>query len=106
MAKGTGIPVPFPFLGAGAMKSSRLLVVVSVLGVAVGCGGGKGSVSGKVQLEGKPLNSGTITFFGKDGVPYASPIDGSGNYTVTDVPAGTAKIVIISPDPRETNKDR
>lgn len=81
------------------------MLVITLLATASGCGDSKGNVTGKVELEGKKITSGTVTVFGSDGIPYSSPIDSSGSYVVKNVPVGKAKIALISPDPR-LDKDR
>jgi hypothetical protein len=61
-----------------------------------GCGKPKGSVSGQVTYNGKPLKTGFVTFVPEKGPAVDSPIDGEGNYHVKNVPVGTAKIGVRS----------
>jgi len=65
----------------------------------VGCGG-RGSVSGTVKHKnGKPVMSGIVNLIASDNMPYSTTINRDGSYTVLDVPAGPAKIGVISPNP-------
>jgi hypothetical protein len=61
---------------------------------SVGCGS-KGTVSGKITYNGKPLPSGTVTFVPEKGsVVTAAIVDGK--YTAEKVPTGPAKILVTS----------
>src|SRR6516165_7184488 len=75
---------------------SVLLVSLLICSLAAGCGKPKGSVSGKVTYQGKPLTAGMVTFSPEKGAAVNSPIDGEGNYRVENVPVGTAKISVRS----------
>jgi hypothetical protein len=63
--------------------------------LAAGCGGGKGSVTGKVLYKGQPVRGGNVSFVpeGGGGV-MSSPIEEDGGYTIRNVPAGTVKITV------------
>jgi hypothetical protein len=74
--------------------------------VANGCGKGKGNISGKVDLEGKTVQLGDVTFYASNGVPFSAKIGRDGTYTIKDVPAGAAKIVVQSPNPKDVPKNR
>ncbi len=57
-----------------------------------GCGiGGKGSVSGTVTVNGKPLSMGMIVFTPASGTPVAAEIS-DGKYEATGVPTGEVKV--------------
>jgi hypothetical protein len=68
----------------------RLVVLLVPILVLAGCAG-KGDVSGTVSYKGKVLTSGSVTFQGPDGNLHISEIL-DGQYSVTGVPTGTAKI--------------
>jgi hypothetical protein len=69
------------------------LVALVACGPIIGCGPGRGEVSGTVRYNGKPLPSGTIQFLGSDGVPCAGTIHSDGTFSV-QVPAGEAKVIV------------
>lgn len=67
-----------------------------LLPLAGGCGSGKGTLSGEVTLDGKPLPSGTITFYPAKkslGNPLVSAIT-DGKYSVSGVPVGNMKVAV------------
>lgn len=68
--------------------------------VSAGCGG-KGEVSGKVTYQDKPVVYGSVMIIASDKKPYYGQIGEDGTYTVSGVPAGEAKVVVSSPDPRQ-----
>ncbi len=75
----------------------RPFLAVPVLAVlsAVGCGSGKGTVTGQVQYEGRLLPSGQISFLGQTGEKQV--VNGgivNGMYTVAGVPTGPVKITV------------
>ena len=73
---------------------------------AVGCGEGKGDLSGKVSYQGSPLAIGSVLFIGADGKPRTTWIQKDGNYRFDDVPVGEAKLAVYSPDPAKQDKLR
>jgi hypothetical protein len=66
-----------------------------------GCGAGTASVNGKVTFRGKPLTTGTVYLAAPDGVQVPGPIAADGTYHIDAIPAGTAKIGVVSfkPEP-------
>ncbi len=64
-----------------------------------GCGGSRGGVNGKVTFQGKTVASGNVMAIASDGIPYYGKIEPDGTYKIADVPAGTAKIAVNSPNP-------
>lgn len=68
-------------------------VLVLLLPLAVGCGGGKGTVSGTVTLDGQPLPVGNIAFLPSQG-PGASGRIEDGKYSVKGVPAGQVTVTV------------
>lgn len=73
------------------------LILFPLLGLAIGCGSKAGTISGKVYYKGKVLQSGAINIVpeGKGG-GFGSPIARDGTYRVEKVPAGRAKISVVS----------
>jgi hypothetical protein len=63
-----------------------------LIATTTGCGG-KGTVTGKVNLDGKPLPAGRIAFVPSKGVAASGEIK-DGQYTVTGVPAGDVKVTV------------
>lgn len=59
----------------------------------LGCGGGKGTVTGTVTLDDKPLSVGTIAFQPAKGNAVSAPIK-DGKYTVEGVPTGEARVTV------------
>jgi hypothetical protein len=72
---------------------SVLSLVLLALPLASGCGGqAKGTVSGKVTYQGKPVPSGFVTFLVENGAPVHSDIRSDGSYRMEKVPVGLVKI--------------
>jgi hypothetical protein len=71
-----------------ALGSSAILLLA-----AMGCGGGKGDVSGTVTLDGKPLPAGKIAFLASKGAAVSADIQ-NGQYTVAKVPTGNVKVTV------------
>lgn len=65
----------------------------------VGCGAGKGDMSGTVKYKGKTVHIGIVTVLGSDNVPVVGHIDENGTYSVKGVTAGNVRIGVISPEP-------
>jgi hypothetical protein len=71
---------------------------------SMGCGGGKGNVSGEVKYKGQPLAAGTITFLFQDGekqVMHADITDGK--YTLPPTQTGLAKVTITATPPNTSH---
>jgi hypothetical protein len=72
-----------------------LLLVLLLLPLTTSCGSqAKGTVSGKVTYQGKPLPSGFVTFVPEKGAPVYSEIQSDGSYRVDQVPIGLVRIGI------------
>jgi len=69
------------------------------LTLIAGCGRPVADVSGTVTYKGTLVVMGSVVFVGSDGVPHTGQIGPDGTYAVSDVPAGTVKIAVLSPDP-------
>jgi hypothetical protein len=65
--------------------------------VLAGCAPGKGSVSGVVRYQGKPLEAGTILFFDSRQRVREGIIGEDGKYEATDVTAGTTRVAVMTP---------
>jgi hypothetical protein len=71
------------------------LLLAGLFAVSAGCSARKGTVSGKVTVEGKPLQRGLITFLSQVGnkeAANAAIIDGK--YETGEILAGPTKVVI------------
>jgi hypothetical protein len=64
-----------------------------------GCERGRGDVSGTVTLNGKPLPGGMVTFVADNGQAEAARIGEDGKYTISNVPAGPARITVVTQQP-------
>jgi hypothetical protein len=72
---------------------------VALLLLLAGCGGGAdtGEVSGAVQLDGKPVEAGAITFSPVDGKSPTSGCEIKGGRYTARVPIGRMKVAINVP---------
>jgi hypothetical protein len=70
-----------------------------VLICAVGCGGARGSVAGKVTFRGQPVMAGSVVMCGSDKRPATSAIEENGTYSLEDVPVGQVQVAVVSPNP-------
>jgi hypothetical protein len=76
-------------------KGIVLLGFITSLGAA-GCSS-KGTISGKITYQGKPVTAGTVTFVPeKGGGAFTASIQ-EGEYKVEHVPPGPAKIAVSTP---------
>jgi hypothetical protein len=89
-----------------AILSCRPLAVgflVFLLALTAGCGGpGRGSVKGKITVQGKPLPRALITFLPEGG--NRDPVNAAiinGEFETPDMPAGLAKAYITPPQTEE-----
>ena len=92
------------------MKSARrasvgakmALLPILFLVAALGCGGKKGTITGTVTIDGKPVTSGQVTFYPEKekAKPISGPIREEG-YSVSGVPVGPAKITVTTSGRRE-----
>jgi hypothetical protein len=74
------------------------VAAVFVLGLT-GCGDSKSKVRGKVTLNNKTVVWGTVTLVDRTGAFHQADIDLNGNYVLENVPTGTVKIAVVSPNP-------
>lgn len=81
-----------------SVRSAVRLALAAAALVLAGCGG-KGQVSGKVNYKGKPLPTGTITFYDRANRAVSSAIQKDGSYSVEQVAAGPVKVSVVMPMP-------
>jgi hypothetical protein len=78
-------------------------VFAVVLGTATlilcGCGGSTTSVSGKVTYKQKTVVWGTVQLVPSDGISRSADIQPDGTFTFDNVPTGSCKIGVSSPNP-------
>lgn len=82
------------------LRAAGLLACCAFL-LPVGCGPNykaRAVVRGKVTTGGKHLTTGTVMFYGKDGVTGSATIDPDGNYEMRDAPLGECKVTVTVPD--------
>lgn len=91
----------------------RRLLALALMGsfAAAGCGGGTGTVTGKVYYKDTPLKGGNVTFVSTQGKPSKSASIGEdGSYKLEKVPAGEVKICVetqsLRPQPGATAPER
>jgi hypothetical protein len=87
-------------MARSATKTYAALAALALvpLGLA-GCGTPRGSVSGTVKYQGKPVIYGTVMFVGTDNIPVVAMIQPDGSYRATEVLAGNNQVAINSPHP-------
>lgn len=73
-----------------------LTCLFPLLVLAVGCGKGGGTVSGKVYYKGKEVSRGSVQFLpeGKGG-NFTAVIGSDGSYSISQLPRGPAKIIVL-----------
>jgi hypothetical protein len=64
--------------------------------ITAGCSKPLGQVSGKVFFEGRPLESGTVTFIGQNDYKAYCVIGRDKTYSFDNVPVGSVKIAFAS----------
>jgi hypothetical protein len=88
---------PLKWLGCQTEMVIWLAIPALVLGVG-GCArpAGKGMVSGRVILDGKPVPGGEIVFrsTGPNSFPVVAKIDENGNYAAVELPAGDVMVIV------------
>ncbi len=81
---------------------SCLPAVLLLALAAAGCDPARGTVSGRVTYQGRPLPTGTVQFFCGDGQILSGLIREDGTYSVADVPAGPVRVTVVSHPPVPT----
>src|SRR5581483_11527207 len=82
-------------------QARRCVMPCVLLGclIALGCGPGRGDLSGTVSFNGQKLQTGSVLVVGSDGIIRYGIIESTGAYSVAQVPAGPVKVAVASPDP-------
>jgi hypothetical protein len=86
-----------PESAMGRVRFGAAVAFLAAATLVVGCGDAEklGNVSGSVSYDGKPVETGSITFTAVDGkAPTAGAEIKDGKYAATKVPAGAAKVSI------------
>jgi hypothetical protein len=84
------------------MSAALRLACVVLLFIVLGCGPGRGDLTGTVSYQGKALKVGSVSVLGSDGIPKTDSIRDDGTFLVRDIPAGTIKIAVNSRDPAKS----
>jgi hypothetical protein len=81
---------------------ARLLIrlVPAAAFLLLGCGRGRGDITGEVSYKGEPISVGRITFLSQVGNQEVKSVHIiRGKYTITGFPVGPAKICVESMEP-------
>jgi hypothetical protein len=78
-------------VGSCIQRGSWMLLLLLLTGCS-----SKGTITGKITYQGKPLPVGTVTFVPEQGGSFISDIR-DGEYKVMKVPSGPVKIAIATP---------
>lgn len=77
---------------------SSALILASL--AIVGCGQKTVDVSGKVTIEGKPMQVGSVAVFPDNARPMVAAVEADGSFRLKDVPASEPiRVAVYSPDP-------
>jgi hypothetical protein len=83
-------------------RRQRSLVAIALMVGALsmlGCGGTRGTVTGKVTMGGKPVPLVSVIFHGKDSkgndIQRTTGTGLDGNYHITDVPPGEMTVTVL-----------
>jgi hypothetical protein len=69
-------------------------VLAEVVLGGCGFGGSPNHLRGIVRLDGVPLRSGSVAFFGADGMPHSAPITPEGSYRIDIMDEGDVTIAV------------
>lgn len=78
---------------------AALLLCVAL---AAGCGQPGSRVKGRVTHNGKPVVWGSVTLIASDNQPYSALLETDGSFALDGVPAGKAKVGVVSDNPDKT----
>jgi hypothetical protein len=84
------------------LRSAAVLLAAVALAVA-GCSGGEGTLKGKVTYQGKPVIYGSVIAVGPDGLRQSAGLKEDGSYQFEKLRAGSYKLSVQSPEPRDRN---
>ena len=85
----------------GSRRWLGALALAVAMGV-VGCGAGKGTISGKVTYKGTALKGGRVGFLASNQQNFVGDIGEDGTYIVSNVPSGPAKVSVQTSYMRDT----
>ena len=87
-------------------RTFAVLCLISAALCIQGCGQKMGGVKGTVSIGDKTLAMGTVTFIssGEDKKPYQTAIKEDGTFSISGVPVGEVKVVVVSTDPAKKPK--
>jgi hypothetical protein len=77
-------------------RFARFVWFLPLVIATYGCAPTVTQVKGKVVYEGELLHSGMVRFVGSDGKEVSAPISPDGDYQISGIALGTAKISVIS----------
>jgi hypothetical protein len=64
-----------------------------------GCSAAKGSLSGTVTYQDRPVVYGTVFAVCTDGITRSADIQPNGSYRLENLPIGEVKLAVLSPEP-------
>lgn len=85
----------------------RTVLLIGVLGLAVGCSGDvpRSTVTGTITYRGKPLRDAAVVFMASDNQTHALIIGTDGKYKVDGVARGKVRVV-VQPEPESAASSR
>jgi hypothetical protein len=90
------MPFRFSLVANRRVWAGGLLACCAFL-LSSGCGPdykARGVVKGKVTTGKRPLTTGTVMFYGKNGMTASAVIDTEGNYEMSDAPLGECVVTV------------
>jgi hypothetical protein len=82
------------------MQLRYLLVCAGLSLACIGCGPGRGDITGQVTFQGRLVEVGSVVLLPPDKIVRSVLID-KGTYVFHNVPAGLVQFSVSSPDPLE-----
>ena len=83
----------------GVGRYATVVLVAAALLALTGCAPGRGTATGKVTYQAKPLVCGSVVFVGRDKRPITAAIATDGTFTANGVLEGANQVAVHSPDP-------
>src|SRR6516162_8701931 len=81
------------------IKLSNSLIMALSLVCEISCDKSRGTITGNVTFENRPVVTGTVILVDESNQPFAGAIEPNGRYSVKDVPFGRIKVTVSSPNP-------
>ena len=101
--------IAVPFITGSAMFSRLgmpgVLAFLALSLLTSGCGKSKGTVSGKVTYENKPVVFGIVLLADGANQPVSGVIQPDGTFTVKDVTYGEVSVAVMSPNPSRKREE-